>query len=71
MNELLARRIEARITWINHPCVPSAWIGRTLDLQLVAELKELARAFGFDICGENGEYHTMVVNSPLLSGPIV
>ena len=54
MNELLARRIEARITWINHPCVPSAWIGRTLDLQLVAELKELARAFGFDICGENG-----------------
>jgi diphthamide synthase (EF-2-diphthine--ammonia ligase) len=33
-------------------------------------LDELAR-LGVDPCGERGEYHTVVTNSPLFSRPLV
>ncbi len=37
------------------------FLGRTLTADLVRELE----AMGVDACGENGEYHTLVVNCPL------
>lgn len=40
--------------------------GRFLDETVVAELQSL----GVDVCGENGEFHTVVVDCPLFSKPI-
>ena len=40
--------------------------GRTLS----ADMKDSFAARGIDPCGENGEYHTAVVDSPLFSHPI-
>ena len=40
------------------------WLGRKLDGRLVADLKAISPDSGFHICGENGEYHTLVVNGP-------
>lgn len=65
MKELLSRRIEAKITWINHPEIPQSWKGRIINEQLLAELVTLAERTGIDLCGENGEYHTMVVRAPM------
>ena len=39
------------------------FLGRVIDLALIAELEEL----GVDSCGENGEYHTLVVDCPLFA----
>ncbi len=41
----------------------SGFIGRTLTPSLLDELEYLA----IDACGENGEYHTLVVNCPLFN----
>lgn len=38
-------------------------VGRTLDGQLIEELVAL-QSHGIDPCGENGEYHTSVLNGP-------
>jgi uncharacterized protein (TIGR00290 family) len=65
MEELLARGIEARITWVNHPGIPQSWKGRVIDADCVAELTQLSMHAGIDLCGENGEYHTMVFSAPL------
>ncbi len=65
MEELLTRGIEARITWINHPSIPLSWKGRVIDSECLTELKHLSRKAGIDLCGENGEYHTMVNCAPL------
>jgi len=65
MKELLSRRIEAKITWINHPEIPQSWKGRIIDEQLLDELVALSERAGIDLCGENGEYHTMVVRAPM------
>lgn len=65
MEELLTRGIEARITWINHPSIPPSWKGRVIDSECLTELKQLSMKAGIDLCGENGEYHTMVTCAPL------
>lgn len=36
------------------------WIGKPLNETTITELQKL----NIDICGENGEYHTMVTNTP-------
>ncbi len=41
-----------------------SWLGRILDSHTVKEMQELHRSKGLDLCGENGEYHTMVLDAP-------
>lgn len=38
------------------------WIGRRIDKSFVRDLKKLKNV---DICGENGEFHTLVVDGPI------
>jgi diphthine-ammonia ligase len=40
--------------------------GRVMTLELVAELEKM----GIDVCGENGEFHTVVINCPLFQHAI-
>lgn len=51
--------IEAMIVSCNQTLGPN-FLGRTIDTTLLEELE----AIGVDACGENGEYHTLVVNAP-------
>ncbi len=39
----------------------SDFLGRTIDRELIEDLE----ALDVDVCGENGEYHTLVINAPL------
>lgn len=41
------------------------WIGRQLDDDLAAGLRQLAEKSGIDPCGEGGEFHTFVYDGPL------
>ena len=43
-------------------------VGRTFDAELIAELTERHGRAGFDACGENGEYHTVVLHAPGFTG---
>lgn len=40
------------------------WVGRTIDHSFLADITALTDV---DPCGENGEYHTLVVDGPLFS----
>ena len=42
------------------------WLGRTLSIDMLSEFARL----DVDPCGENGEYHTVVIDSPLFSEPL-
>lgn len=69
LHELVARNLQAQVSWINHPCLPPDWIGRTIDHALIEDITRLAETSGIDLCGENGEYHTMVRNLPPIHVP--
>jgi len=67
LDELLARGVEALLVAVRDGLVPPDLLGRRLDRTLVAELEEL----GIDPCGEEGEYHTVVVRAPPFSRPLL
>jgi uncharacterized protein (TIGR00290 family) len=41
------------------------WLGREIDHSFLSDLKRLAPGKGVDICGEQGEYHTLAMDGPL------
>ncbi len=57
--------IEAYIVSCNQQ-LGSYFLGQKITKQLVVEIE----AAGADACGENGEYHTLVVNCPLFNSSI-
>ena len=46
--------------------LPQSFLGRALNEDL---LRQMA-ARGIDVCGENGEYHTVVLDGPLFRFPV-
>jgi len=60
VNQMLESGIETIIVSCNEK-MGERFIGKTITLALVDELESM----GIDACGENGEYHTLVVDCPL------
>lgn len=62
VRRMVAEGLEAVIVSCN-PHLGPGFLGRTLSAETVADLE----AAGADPCGENGEYHTLVLNCPLFA----
>jgi uncharacterized protein (TIGR00290 family) len=63
--EIIACGIHAVITCVNPARVPAELVGRWYDDDLLADLPP-----GVDPCGENGEFHTFVVDGPGFAHPL-
>ncbi|MGE6489475.1 diphthine--ammonia ligase [Paenisporosarcina sp. NPDC076898] len=66
LEELLEVGFEAVIVVINTRMMPRDYIGRTFTSELMDELE----ALGIDSCGENGEFHTVVIDGPIFSSRV-
>ena len=66
--ELLDRLItvgyKTLFTCVKAPWFTAEWVGRELDRAAVQAMRELRITTGLDLCGEQGEYHTMVTDGP-------
>ena len=67
---MLARGIVAHLSCVDTRTLAPDWVGRSLNAASLAELKALADAQGFDLCGEQGEYHSMVTDGPGFAAPL-
>lgn len=47
------------------------WVGRELSEGAIADLRDARERTGLDLCGEEGEYHTLVTDGPCFSRRIV
>jgi diphthine-ammonia ligase len=56
----------ALMVTVREPWLDESWLGRPLSAGMKADFE----ARGIDPCGERGEYHTAVVDSPLFSRPV-
>jgi uncharacterized protein (TIGR00290 family) len=65
VNEMIENGIETMIVSCN-TIMGENYLGKILTKELALELLEK----GIDPCGENGEFHTLVINCPLFSGAI-
>ena len=62
----VASGAKALMVTVREPWLDDSWLG----LPLAAGMKAEFDARGIDPCGERGEYHTAVVDSPLFSHPV-
>lgn len=63
--EMIDFGIEAIIVSCNQT-LGADFLGRKINVDLIKDLESI----GVDVCGENGEYHTLVVNAPLFKNKI-
>lgn len=64
LSEVVSEGFKAVFTCVKEPWFNEKWLGRQLDRECLEELGYLHRKFGIDLCGESGEYHTMVLDGP-------
>lgn len=65
LNDMMDAGISAMIVSCNDK-MGEHFLGRMLDREIIPELW----ALGVDVCGENGEFHTLVLDCPLFSSPL-
>lgn len=65
-NEMISLGYQCLMKCVRNQDLPKEYLGKTLCSELIAEMKQR----GIDVCGENGEYHTVVVNGPIFSCPV-
>lgn len=66
VHEFIDSGFKAVIKKVNLESMNEDFLGKTLDKSLMEDIKKT----GSDVCGENGEYHTFVVDGPLFKVPI-
>ena len=66
VDEFIASGSSAMIVTARAEQLDEEWLGRRITADVVRDLERL----GIDPCGEYGEYHTLVTDTPLFSGPL-
>jgi diphthine-ammonia ligase len=64
LDRFLSCGFQAIFSCVRTPWLTPDWAGRELDTDAMAELSALAQDSGLDVCGEQGEYHTLVLDGP-------
>jgi len=64
--ELVELGYQCLIKSINNTLLPKSILGKFIDDVSISMMKDC----GIDICGENGEYHTLVVDGPVFKHPL-
>ena len=63
--DMMAAGVKAKVTCVDPSKLDAAYAGRDFDAAFVSSLPD-----GVDPCGENGEFHTFVYESPVFARPI-
>jgi uncharacterized protein (TIGR00290 family) len=64
LQKLLALRFKVIFSCVNQRWLNASWVGRELNPGAIAELQVLRGQNGLDLCGEEGEFHTLVTDAP-------
>lgn len=64
--ELVDLGYKCLIKSINNTLLPKELLGKIINTEVI----DIMRKCNIDICGENGEYHTLVVDGPIFHKPL-
>lgn len=65
LNRLFDLGIVAIFSGVRSPFLSEEWVGRELNRHWLGPLQAVAAGKKMDLCGEQGEYHTLVLDAPL------
>jgi uncharacterized protein (TIGR00290 family) len=66
VNDLLTAGFKAVVVAVRDQVLPESLLGRVIDEEVLGEIS----AAGADPAGEQGEYHSLVVDGPIFSHPL-
>jgi uncharacterized protein (TIGR00290 family) len=61
---MVGTRFKAVITSVAAEGFDEKWLGRKIDEKCVEDLAKLHEKFGINVCGEGGEYESLVLDAP-------
>ena len=64
LQRLLSLRFRVIFSGVKKPWLTDDWLGREINDVYLDQLSVLGRETGMDLCGEQGEYHTLVLDGP-------
>jgi uncharacterized protein (TIGR00290 family) len=70
LNEFINAGFEAVVVSAKADIFGAEWLGRKIDKTFIKDLLGLNATCSFDICGEFGEYHTLVIDGPIFKKSI-
>jgi uncharacterized protein (TIGR00290 family) len=70
LRQQLASGFKVIFSCVNTRWLAADWVGRELDDSAIADLCDVRERTGLDLCGEEGEYHTLVTDGPSFTRPI-
>ncbi|MBI2618775.1 MAG: diphthine--ammonia ligase [Ignavibacteriales bacterium] len=71
LEKLITNNFKVIFSCVKRPLLTDSWPGCDLDTKAAERLYEISEETGMDLCGENGEYHTTVLDFPLFRRTIV
>lgn len=66
IGEVLQLGYQCVIKCVKNDVLPKSLLGKEISAEIIREMKEI----NVDVCGENGEYHSIVLGGPLFKNPI-
>lgn len=66
VREVIRQGYRCVIKCVRNGMLPESLLGKNLSEEVLEEMKK----YDVDLCGENGEYHTVVVDGPLFKHPV-
>lgn len=67
MDDFLKSGFVAIIIACNEKYLGEEWLGQKVDNDFISHLKELQKTTDITVCGESGEYHTLVIDGPIFN----
>ena len=67
LRQLTAGGFEVLFSCVKTRWLGENWIGRKLNDEAITDLIEVRQRTGLDLCGEEGEYHTLVSDGPMFT----
>jgi ABC transporter with metal-binding/Fe-S-binding domain ATP-binding protein len=64
LNEILKSGMRVIFTAVAAQGLDHSWLGKPLTSERIVKLKEINQEYGVDMCGEGGEYESLVVDAP-------
>lgn len=64
LQKLINLNFKTIFSCVKEPWFGKEWLGKEVSLEILEQLKTIHQLHGLDICGEQGEYHTLVLDGP-------
>lgn len=70
LRRFLSYNFKAVFSCVKKPWFTDEWLGKELNEKSIEHLEKIKAETGLDICGEQGEYHTLVIDGPIFEKSI-